>query len=98
MAAASSYIYDYICGINVPAGTVMASSDVLAISQVVTYLAANPTAKLAVQLLTASAKISINASDYVAFIRGDMAYVNGTKTWMFANDCDMAVVSIINMV
>lgn len=98
MAAASQYIFDYVAGINVTAGSVVTSAAVLAHPTVAAYITANPGVKLAIQLLTDNVKVSINKSDAVTFMRGDMAYVNSSKTWHFSNDAEISVMSVVNMV
>ena len=87
MAQPSAYVYDYLVGIAVDAGTTYTYAQIAALS---------PTAKI-VQMLTDNTKISISGTDSITFNKGDYAYISAGKTWTFNTKCEIALVNLVQV-
>lgn len=88
MAQPTNYVFNYIGGMSIKAGTILKSDDLLAI---------NANIKV-VQLRSKSVKVGINNTDAVTFEMGDYAYVEAGKIWHFLENAEVAYGQIINAV
>lgn len=87
MAQPTQYIYDYLGGKSIKANDIFTSTDITT---------QFPTAKI-VEMRTDNVKVSINGTDATTWMRGDVAYVNAGRTWVFLNDCEIAVATLVNL-
>lgn len=87
MAKPTNFIYDYIGGRGIKANEIYTSADILA---------QFPTAKI-VEMRTDGVKVSINGTDATTWMRGDVAYVNADRTWVFLNDCEVAIATLVDL-
>ena len=88
MAQPTNYVPDILLTKKINAGATYTSASILAEA---------PTAKLII-LLSHSARIGVGGGDLVEWTRGDTAYLTAGRNWTFAEDAEVALATIINVV
>ena len=87
MASASNYYPHYKLTKTVSKGTILTADELISLV---------PTAKL-VQMRSESARIGINGGDAIVFKFGDEQAVIPGDTWVFAEQAEIAIGVIVNL-